>query len=202
MISCNKPQQTRVIALIMAAGKSRRFGDDKRRALLPNGRTLLQTTQGLAQHAFFNTWIVLRQEDNPALLGVANQARIIHAPGTDIGLGTSLATAFGRLAVEEETAQAAAILLGDMPWVSYTTCQHLIERAHPERIICPRHGGRNGHPVVFGRMFWPQLACLNGDQGARSVLRAHASACEIIDVNDPGIHHDIDIPADLDFFSS
>lgn len=194
---CDPPT---VVALVMAAGLSRRFGSDKRRAVLADGRSLLQTSLALAQASFSATWLVLRQDDSPKELGIADTVNVIHAPADSLGLGTSLARAFQileRSRSEKWDPIAAAVLLGDMPWVSPTTCRRLAERAHSKRILHPRHAGRGGHPVVFGRAFWPELACLHGDRGASGVVRRHAFACHAIDVDDPGIFSDVDVPEAL-----
>nr|WP_299243538.1 nucleotidyltransferase family protein [uncultured Halomonas sp.] len=195
----------RVVALVMAAGLSRRFGSDKRRARLPNGRTLLQATLALAKANFETTWVVLRQQDDPDKLDIESDVHVLHAPSDDIGLGTSLGAAFSALQtqIDASDADAAAVMLGDMPWVSPHTCRTLIDHAHAERIVLPRqqgphHKGRPGHPVLFGQAFWPTLGLLSGDAGAREVLRQHASMCTFVDVDDPGIHRDVDTPMELD----
>ena len=92
---------------------------------------------------------------------------------------------------------AAAVMLGDMPWVSPTTCRRLAALADAEHILRPRHRGRAGHPVVFGRDFWASLRGLSGERGARAVLDAHAAARRSMNVDDPGIHRDVDVPGDL-----
>nr|WP_298412066.1 nucleotidyltransferase family protein [uncultured Halomonas sp.] len=195
----------RVVALVMAAGLSRRFGSDKRHARLANGRPLLQATLDLAKTNFEATWVVLRQQDNPGELGLDPDINVLHAPGSDIGLGTSLGAAFSALQtqVNARDADAAAVMLGDMPWVSPHTCRTLIDHAHAECIVLPRHQeprykGRPGHPVLFGRAFWPTLGLLSGDTGAREVVKQHASACMVVEVDDPGIHRDVDTPMGLD----
>nr|WP_298378881.1 nucleotidyltransferase family protein [uncultured Halomonas sp.] len=202
---CKKgSDKPRVIALVMAAGLSRRFGSDKRRARLRNGRSLLQATLALAKANFEATWVVLRQQDNLEELGLDPLVRVLHAPDSDIGLGTSLGAAFSVLQtqVSARDADAAAVMLGDMPWVSPHTCRTLINHAHAERILLPRHQeprykGRSGHPVLFGRTFWPELSLLSGDTGAREILKQHASSCRVVEVDDPGIHRDVDVPLDL-----
>ncbi|WP_227367465.1 NTP transferase domain-containing protein [Halomonas sp. M20] len=190
----------RVIALVMGAGLSRRFGSDKRRARLANGRPLLQATLELARTNFDATWVVLRQQDDSGELGLDPAVDVLHAPGSDIGLGTSLGAAFSALLTQASTrnADAAAVMLGDMPWVTPNTCRTLIDHAHAERIAMPRHEGRLGHPVLFGQAYWPMLSLLKGDTGAREVLKQHASACTVVEVHDSGIHRDVDIPMDLD----
>ncbi|MEC9481954.1 MAG: NTP transferase domain-containing protein, partial [Halomonas sp.] len=87
--------------------------------------------------------------------------------------------------------------LGDMPWIQPATCRALSAHASPAHIVRPRHAGRTGHPVLFGRDFWPMLAQLRGDRGASDVVRDNASACRVIEVGDPGTLHDVDTPEAL-----
>lgn len=188
---------SQAIALVMAAGHSQRFGADKRRAKLADGRTLLAASVALAEQSFAETWVVLREEEAPAELGITDTLNVIHAPAEDIGLGISLATAFSRFIALEHPAPAVAVMLGDMPWLAPATCRRLAAHADPHLILRPRHGGRGGHPVLFGRDFWPRLSRLRGDQGAREVLIENPNACRFIDVDDPGIHQDIDLPQDI-----
>jgi len=87
-----------------------------------------------------------------------------------------------------------AILLGDMPWVESATLDLLARVASGSTIVLPCHAGRQGHPVLFGRDFWPALARLKGDEGARSVLKTHADRCVRLDVEDAGVLQDVDSP--------
>lgn len=188
-----------MVALVMAAGQSRRFGqDDKRQARLSDGCGVLAASVTHAAEVFDAVRVVLREDDDPTRLGMPPAAHVIRAARAEQGLGASLAEAFAALLKDNQPFEAAAVLLGDMPWVSRATLQTLCDAASASRIVRPRQAGRLGHPVVFGREFWPLLRELRGDVGARALVRQHAERCWSIDVDDAGIHHDIDRPDDLD----
>jgi molybdenum cofactor cytidylyltransferase len=55
--------------------------------------------------------------------------------------------------------------------------------------------GRRGNPVAFGARHLPALLALEGEHGARSLLRS--SPVVEVTVDDPGILRDIDTPGDL-----
>lgn len=190
-------EPARVIALVMAAGKSRRFGSDKRHFPISDHTTLLQATLTLAQTNFEETWVVIGATDHPEELNIPSSVHLVRAPVRNVGLGTSLGAAFSALLSQRPYLSAAAVVLADMPWVLGQTCLRLIEASNPERIVRPRFESKAGHPVVFGRAFWPQLAKLRGEEGARQVLESNSQACEFIDIKDPNIHKDIDIPSDF-----
>ncbi|GHC17192.1 hypothetical protein GCM10010082_05300 [Kushneria pakistanensis] len=189
-----------VLGLILAAGHSRRFGGDKRLANLGGQTLLAATTLNLQPHVSAVT-IILRHGERPEALGLPAETDVVQAPPAPIGMGTSLAAAVSRLLVSSESRHqhcvALALMLGDMPWVSADTLHKLVAQACHDVIVRPRHQGRAGHPVIFGRQFWPALAALEGDEGARGLLKRYQQHVVMLDVNDPGILGDVDTPADL-----
>lgn len=189
------------VALIMAAGLSRRYGSDKRCAVLADGQTLLATTLSRAHAAFGHVRVILREDDDLDRLGLppATEAYHVSAECSQSGLGLSIASAFSMLLRDPRMAEleSAAIWLGDLPWIRTITCHALLNQANAERIVRPRHGQRMGHPVLFGRVFWHELAETQDSHGASAIIRRHISHLVTIDVDDPGIHTDIDRPSDL-----
>ncbi|MBJ9973990.1 nucleotidyltransferase family protein [Pseudomonas sp. S75] len=186
---------TRCVALVLGAGQGRRFGSDKRQARLSDGRSVLQATLDGVQAHFASLCVVLRPDDDVQVLGIASQLRVVRATRAAQGMGASLAA--GIRALVPTDARAVAVLLGDMPWIAPATLSRLTCLAHEDAIVVPCHQGQRGHPVIFGRRFWPALAQLEGDQGGRAVIDAHPQACLMIEVPDDGILRDIDTPADL-----
>lgn len=185
-----------VVALVLAAGRASRFGNDKRRACLPGRGTLLAATLATLRPHFADIWVVLGIEDDPISLGIAKDIGVIVAESAEQGMGESLAAGIRALSIESQ-APAVAVVLGDMPWLSKDTFALLYSRASERVIVRPCYRGRGGHPVLFGRCFWDSLEQLTGDEGARSVVRRYQDACIEIEVQDPGVVRDVDRPVDL-----
>ncbi|MDF9618759.1 nucleotidyltransferase family protein [Pseudomonas entomophila] len=185
----------RVVALVLAAGQGSRFGGDKRRALLADGRSLLQQSVERALAVFDEVRVVLRAGERGEDLGLPTGCRIVASPEAGLGMGHSLAA--GAASLDDCAAEAVAIVLGDMPWIQAQTFRRLIEAASPTAMVVPRHQGQNGHPVLFGRTYWSELAQLAGDQGARSVLQRHRQQLRVVEVDDAGVLRDVDTPAAL-----
>lgn len=179
-----------VFGLVLAAGRSRRFAGDKRRALLPCGRTLLQASVENARAAFPQIWVVLRPDDDAQALGLSPDVQIVRCADADLGMGHSLAC--GIRALQDSAASAAAVLLADMPWIKPDTLRQLASMADPRRIALPVHAGQRGHPVIIGRNFWPELVTLQGDQGAKAVIAANQPHCEVLQTEDSGVLRDAD----------
>ncbi len=183
--------------LILAAGRSRRFGADKRRARLPDGRTLLAATVARYAEVFDRVRVVLRPGEAlpPDCAGSGVEA--VPAPHADRGMGASLADGVGACT----GADWLFVALGDMPWVQAATLRMLRHAADsaPQSdglVIQPVHDDRSGHPVGFRAPLFPALAKLDGDTGARPVVRMAKSILRV-PVDDPGIHRDADTPEAL-----
>lgn len=88
------------------------------------------------------------------------------------------------------------VALGDMPYVQPATIQALCDAlAAGADIAAPMCAGRRGNPVAFGQVHQAALLALEGDQGARALLK-RALVTEVA-VDDAGIFQDIDLASDL-----
>ncbi|MBG0839423.1 NTP transferase domain-containing protein [Ectopseudomonas toyotomiensis] len=186
----------RVAALMLAAGYSRRFGGDKRRATLADGRSLLAASLTLPCSMLEEVWLMLRPDEAPTGMDLPTGVRVVQNAASAQGMGHSLAAGAERL-LAESNADAVAIFLADMPAIHRDSLETLIAHSSANNIVLPSYRGKRGHPVLFGRDFWPQLATLSGDVGARPVLQQNPNAVRILELDDPGVLQDIDTPADL-----
>lgn len=184
-----------IAALMLAAGYSRRFGADKRRLQLGDGRSMLAASLELPCSMLEEVWLVLRPDEAPAELDLPTGVRMVQNPATAQGMGHSLAAGAERL-LAESGAEAVAIFLADMPLIRRDSLETLLRHASADNIVLPSYQGKRGHPVLFGRAFWPQLAALSGDAGAKPVLQQNPNAVRIVELDDPGVLQDIDTQED------
>ncbi|WVM91204.1 nucleotidyltransferase family protein [Halopseudomonas pachastrellae] len=135
---------------------------------------------------------MLREGDDPAALGVPEGVDVLFNPHSAQGMASSLV--LGVQHMQQGGSEVLAVLLADMPRLQRSTLQALIAASDPELIVQARWRGQAGHPVLFGRRFWPQLLALEGDVGARSVVRANAEYVKVLAVADAGVCLDVDEP--------
>lgn len=188
--------------IILAAGSSRRFGDDKRKISLPSGNSVLVEAIHNAAAVLQSVLVVLRfgdqafQDQLEAEIDNPNVS-YLRAPDSARGMAHSLGNAVHRV----KDWDAAVVLLGDMPFLGQNTIKAIlnayIENEARAPIIYPIHKGRPGHPVLFDHTYFAELELLEGDVGARSVIDAHPDRVIIVEVDDPNILRDIDTPDDL-----
>jgi molybdenum cofactor cytidylyltransferase len=201
-------------AIILAAGSSQRFGDDKRKSRLPNGDTLLEATIHKATSCLSEVLVVLRADDHAFADTLANtfannlatrhdnhNITFYLAPDSAQGMAHSLANGIS----QAQDWEAALVMLGDMPFVEANTIEtilntytaHRNQNTNPAPIIVPCLGEKLGHPVLFSRRYFAEIANLIGDRGARPVIDAHPGNLVKLPITDNGVILDIDRPIDL-----
>lgn len=192
--------------LILAAGSGRRFGADKRRARLADGRLLIEATLDAWHPAVPGCRVVLRDANVPDERALAEHLserhpglQITFASGWQRGMGASLAAGIADCAGWDWV----LVGLGDMPDVRPETLTLLAERlrervaaGETDCIVRPRHDGCDGHPVGFGAAHFHVLATLDGDRGARDLVAGHGEVLRVA-CDDPGVLRDVDTPAEL-----
>jgi molybdenum cofactor cytidylyltransferase len=186
--------------LLLAAGRGRRFGDDKLAAALPDGTPLVLATARVLVAAGADVLAVVRDGDEAggqgaiALLRSMPEIEVVRCPDAAGGMGHSLACAVRHSA----DAGGWLVALADMPFTRPQTVRHLLDRlAGGASLVAPCYGGRRGHPVGFGRCWRDSLLALSGDTGARALLASNPASLTLVDSDDPGVLVDIDRPEDL-----
>ena len=179
-----------VLGVVLAAGRSRRFGDaDKMAARLDGaGAVLTQSATALAASGMTGCLAVLRGAGQAALLPDGFQWVICQGEMAD-----SLRCAVE--AAQRMKSDKLLIALGDMPFVTPCLLGKIIaaaDLAQPGFVL-----GDDGPsvPACFPAVWYDRLAGLRGDQGARGLL--HGLPAGGVTVG-PGELRDIDRPGDLD----
>jgi molybdenum cofactor cytidylyltransferase len=129
-------------------------------------------------------------------LGDDQRVRFVHARDHLDGMAASLRAGVAALSAD---CDGVFVFLGDMPLIPPNVPPALAEvLAAGASAAAPAFEGRRGHPVLFGRSLFPALARLQGDEGAREVLRGLGDGLVIVATPDPGVLIDVDAPGDLD----
>ncbi len=188
-----------VTAILLAAGRAKRFGSAKLLVPLASSRHIGQPVAVAAyrnlREAIGDVIVVLRPDD-PALAALfdAEAAWVIVADRAGDGMGASLAA--GVAAAPGGCGYLVA--LADMPWIEPATIERIADAiVSGASVVVPAYRGRRGHPVGFAAKHREALLASSGDHGARDIVDAHRDALSIIDADDPGIVRDIDTPEDL-----
>ncbi|MHA6345218.1 nucleotidyltransferase family protein [Roseivivax sp. CAU 1761] len=181
--------------LLLAGGFSRRMrGADK--LLEPvDGVPLLRLQADRARQVAARVLVALPDPAGArgaALAGLDVQVVPVAAP--EEGMAASIRAGIAAL---PDGAAGLMILPADMPEIDAADMARLRDRfdpAAPRILRGASADGRPGHPVLFPRARFADLAGLSGDAGARALLRREAASVELVTL--PGAHAltDLDTP--------
>ncbi|UGQ49343.1 nucleotidyltransferase family protein [Massilia endophytica] len=187
----------RIAGILLAAGRGSRFSPDggcnKLLQPLATGASVLAASARHMLAALPEVVAVVRSGDEATAAELsALGCMVTECPDAHQGMACSLVHGLRQAGY----ADGWVLALGDMPHVQPATIAALA-RALEEGadIAAPVHDGKRGNPVAFSRLHLPALLALQGDEGARGIVRN--SAVQEVPVDDPGIFRDIDTPADL-----
>lgn len=189
---------SRLAAIVLAAGRSTRFGALNKLLADYAGRPVIRHAAQALLDAGLPVIIVTghqADEVRAALSGL--EVRFVHNPDYASGMSGSLRAGIDAL---EEDVDGALIALGDMPAISPRLVQVLIENFAPAEgrlIVAPRFEGRRGHPILWARRFFSELRAIEGDTGARHLLGVHGEHVHDIAWSDDSVLQDVDTPQAL-----
>lgn len=191
-----EPPAGRVGVIVLAAGAGKRMGGGK--LLLPlKGQPLVRRAVLTALEAAGEKVVVVLGHESERIAAALAGLKVDLAinPAYRQGLSTSLQA--GLAALPPRT-PAALFVLADQPGVTPAVLRQLLETYRPggRKIIVPVYRGRRGNPVLIDRDLWPQILDLQGDIGAREIIREHPEEVLPVEVSCPGIFQDIDTLAD------
>lgn len=187
-------------AVILAAGKSTRFGAENKLLHEINGRSVLAATlEPLLQLDLGEIVVVVGHEESVVRAALPGEdIRTVVAREFSLGMGHSIAAGIASLS---SLTKAAFVVLGDMPWVPGTVYRDLMESLnhHANADACvPVHDGRWGNPVLFRATAFPALRALHGDRGAKKVLKDGTLSVREVPCARPEIFADLDVPPGID----
>jgi len=102
----------------------------------------------------------------------------------------------GLRAIDRPGVNAMLLTLVDAPFVSAATVRAVRERYRATRapIVRPVRGALHGHPVIIDRSLFDAIRAADPEEGAKPIVRAHATASGDLAVEDDGAFLDIDTP--------
>lgn len=189
-----------IAAVVLAAGGASRFGSAKQLAQL-DGVPLLEHAIRAVQAvpAIERVVVVLGARAQEIRAGIDfGSAEVVVCADWATGQAASLRTG---IAAVRETADAVVLTLGDMPRITPQVIACFADLAGEHGSQTRARGvfdGAPGHPVALGSAYFEDIASLQGDVGARDVLKRIgaypiecAHLCSGIDIDTPGALEDL-----------
>lgn len=184
------------VALVLAAGRSRRFGEDKLLRPLA-GVPLVQYAIKAACAAPVDRVIIVKRPGallDRACKAAADDGRLVYVDIESDALSDSL-----HAGLEAASgAKGVFVFLGDMPLAPHEVAGLLAQNLGEHFAAIAAFKGRWGHPVLLSARAAALAKDVRGDRGAGGLLREHVSELVLVEMNNARIVVDIDRPSDLE----
>lgn len=183
-----------IACIVLGAGKSIRFGSCKLSHTLDNGKTILEQSTDTALVVFDVVTLVVASGCKKRLNSkYGDEVISVVCENSDEGMSRSLVAGIQA----NLDAEGWLIVLGDMPYLSSDTLKNICDAYQSDKIVQPVFESRVGHPVLFGKDFLPELLEINGDNGAKEVVRVNHDRLVKLATDDRAICWDIDRHRDI-----
>jgi molybdenum cofactor cytidylyltransferase len=184
-----------IAAVILAGGLSRRMGSNKLLEVV-NGKPMVGAVADAMLAAGASPVLVVTGHQAERLRDALKDRPVTFVHNPDFAQGMSTTLRRGIEALPDDI-DAAVVSLGDMPFLTGAHVSRLIAAFDPEheRDICvPAFQGQRGNPILWGRRFFDELRQVQGDMGAREVVKRHANAGHLVPMDDDAVLRDVDTP--------
>jgi len=182
-----------VTGLLLAAGAGSRMGLPKALKHDHNGASWLRRSVGvLLGGGCSEVYVVLGAEaERAAALLDGIDVRIVVARDWATGMSASLVAGLRALAATE--AEAALVMLVDLPDVTEAVVSRLVVGVDPSSLQRAAYGGIPGHPALIGREHWAGVGAIaSGDKGAQPYFLSHPH--HLVECADLASGQDVDSP--------
>jgi molybdenum cofactor cytidylyltransferase len=198
----HKLSEKRTAGLILAAGNSSRFGGLKQLASF-DGEPLLARVIRAALSSELDAVVVVLGFEAEKISGQLGDA-LVH-PALSVvtnsawqqGMATSLRAGMAQI---DRSFDSVMVMLGDFPHLDSRIIDQVLHifRISDRGICLPVRKGRWGHPVCLSSRYFDALLQVDGDQGAREIIKANWSDVHQLSIQDNGCFQDIDSQEDME----
>jgi len=189
--------QKKVCIAVLAAGNSSRMGKPKQ-LLVVNEKTLLNHTLSQCLESEAERVIVVLGSNFQLISDTITSKHvcILNNPRWQQGMGSSISCAVRYLKSNCSEIDAVLFALSDQPLVSVNNYNKLINRyiKNSNKIISSRYNEHLGVPAIFDRKYFDDLEKLDGQLGAKDLIKKNLKNVDIVEMGECLM--DLDTPED------
>lgn len=191
----------KIACVILAAGKSVRFGKLKQLALIDGKKSMIQQAIDTANSSKADPVFLVVGAGASEIVAKASLGRsnLLYNKDYEKGLSSSIRCGVSNL---PPNCEAAILMVADQPFLSSRLLDMMIdtyigERGSRVRIVAMASQGNPRNPVLLDRALFPELQKLEGDSGAKTLVESHLSETKLIEAMEPEVFIDIDTEENL-----
>lgn len=193
---------SKISAIIMASGKSKRMGTNKL-LLEYRGITFIENTlEKVLNENFYELAIVIsdkkvRKKCQDYIKKSEKDEKKIYIVGnkkSEKGQSESIKIGLKTL----EKCEGYMFFSCDQPFLTSNTIKKILQNFKTKGITIPEYNGKRSLPVIFGENFKDELLKLEGDTGGKTVISNHQDKIKIVEIENPDEGKDIDTKEDYE----
>lgn len=185
--------------VILAGGASTRLGKPKQ-LLQYHGKTLLNHAVNEAMNAKADAVVVILGKNADLFQKEIDKekVRVVINRDWEEGMASSVRLGLDTLLKTKPYMDAVIFMVCDQPHISSSVLNELIttQQKTTKQIVTCNYGGSMGPPALFHKKYFRELAKLNGDVGAKNIIRQNMN--DVATVLFPEGKIDIDTQEDYD----
>lgn len=184
-----------MIAIILAAGFSKRFGREKLLIDIEN-RPMIEKIIELVGSIFFDEIILVYRDEEIKNTVPDKNIKYVLNNESEKGLSSSLKCGISN----SGSTDGYIFFMGDQPYLYRDTIIKLIKAFKDKKgsIIVPKYCGQRGTPVIFAADWKTDLMNLSGDSGGRTIIEENIEKVYFVDIYNQKEGKDIDTPGDYE----
>ena len=190
----------KLVAVVLAAGQSQRFGGVKQLADLHGTPMVNHAIAQLPVHS--NSIFVVLGANAEQIKAVLNpQVSVIENPRWQGGMSQSIMAATSYIIANlKDQCDRMLVVLADQAQLSRDDYLRLISASekHKDKIVAASFHQTYGAPVIFPSAFFTTLMKIQGDKGAKKIIAQHMDQTVLVEMEAAGI--DIDTKKQLNYW--
>lgn len=164
-------------AIILGAGFSKRFGENKLEYKMKNGISILENTILSIKNIKFKEKILTGRGKFAKLIAIKNKLYYIENQNAHQGQSQSVI-----LGAKISSGEGLIYFLGDMPFLKENTIYKLIWNYYKkDKISILTDGVKNSPPTIFPSRYKKDILELQGDSGGREIIKKYGCCKVIVD---------------------
>ena len=181
--------------IVLAAGKSSRNGKSNKLLTEIHNKPLIFHTVNEIINSKAKKVIIVTGRDHKEICNILKgfNVDIIHNQNYETGISSSISSGVKHL---PKNSSSTMICLADMPLLASNDYNDIIDfhqqNGGASTIVAPYRKKTTGNPVIFGKNYFKQLCCLNGDKGGKDILDKNSENLIKFNTKSEGFYFDID----------
>ena len=176
-----------ISAILLAAGQSKRMdGENKLIKKIQNIPLIEHSIENILSSSIDELIIVLGYQKDiiEKIINKHKKIKIVFNQNFKSGMASSIKVGVNNLSNQSK---AFFICLGDMPKINKNVYNDLIQYIEKYDVIIPTHKGRQGNPVLFSKSLKDKIMSIEGDYGAKGLLKKYSGKLLFREINDEAI---------------